>query len=249
MTIKEHSKNIYDIIQLKNGNLLSCSDDDKMVNEYKINENNTYKLISQVNTGKDSSLRQLLELENGEIGLVAYKSIIFYLNLNNKLDEDFIIKSDNNQIGTYYEMISVRTGELVITGGNDKVQFLDLNSRKLKEIININRDIRWTPSNLLCMMNERCLCVGGSDKITIIDVYNKSIIREIQEIGVHYCLFKVNDNILLIGKKWHITQWKINENSLTFICKKEKAHQEYIKEIIKFNDLIISCSDDCSIKI
>ena len=60
MTIKEHSKNIYDIIQLKNGNLLSCSDDDKMVNEYKINENNTYKLISQVNTGKDSSLDNFL---------------------------------------------------------------------------------------------------------------------------------------------------------------------------------------------
>ena len=249
MTIKEHSKNIYDIIQLKNGNLISCSDDDKMVNEYTINENNTYKLISQVNTGKDSSLRQILELENGEIGLVAYNSIIFYLNLNNKLDVDFNINYDDNQIGKYYEMISVRPGELVIAGLKDKIQFFDLNSRKLKEIININRDIHWTPSNLFCMMNERCLCVGGKDKITIIDIYSKSIIREIQETGVHYCLFKVNDNILFSGKDGDITQWKINENNLTFICKKEKAHQNSIMEIIRFNDLIISCSSDYSIKV
>ena len=85
MTIKAHSKGIYDIIQLKNGNLLSCSEIDKTMNEYIINENNTYKLISQVNVGKDNIPRQIQELENGEIGLVAYNSIIFYLNSNNKL--------------------------------------------------------------------------------------------------------------------------------------------------------------------
>ena len=250
MTIKEHSKNIFDIIQLKNGNLLSCSYEDKTMNEYEINENNTYKLISQVNVGKDNYPYQILELENGEIGLVAYNSIIFYLNLNNKLDEDFNIKSNDNQIGKYLEMIPVKKGELVICGNSDKIQFFELNSRKLKEIININRDIHWTASKLLCMINERCLCVGGKDKITLIDVYNKSIIREVQETGAHLCLLKLNDNILLTGtNNNNITQWKINENNLTFVSKKEKAHQGYITEIIIYNDLIISCSDDKSIKV
>ena len=250
MTIKEHSKNIYDIIQLKNGNLLSCSSDDKMLNEYEIYENNTYKLISQIDAGKDNSPRQILELENGEIGLVAYNSIIFYLNLNKKLDEDFNIKYNDNQIGKYYEMISVKPGELVMTGEKDKIQFFELNSRKLKEIININRDLRWSATKLLCMINERCLCVGGGEKITLIDVYNKSVIREVQEAGAHICLLKLNDNILLTGtNNNNITQWKINENNLTFISRKEKAHQGTIREIIRFNDLIISCSDDNSIKV
>ena len=250
MTIKEHSKYIYDIIQLKNGNLLSCSYDDKTMNEYEIYENNTYKLISQVNAGKDSSPRQILELENGEIGLVANNSIIFYLNFNNKLDEDFKIKFNDNQIGQYKEMISVKPGELVMTGEKDKIQFFELNSRKLKEIININRDLRWNATKLLCMINERCLCVGGGEKITLIDVYNKSVIREVQEAGAHICLLKLNDNILLTGtSNNNITQWKINENNLTFISRKEKAHQQTIREIIRFNDLIISCSDDNSIKV
>ena len=249
MTIKEHSSNICDLIQLKNGNLVSCSSSDKKINVYQINENNNYKLISQINTGKDSSPRQLHELENGEIGLVAYNSIIFYLNINNKLDEDFNITFNDNQIGYFYEMLPVKKGELVLSGGKDKIQFFELNSRKLKEIININRDIRWGASKLLCMINERCLCVGGANKITLIDIYNKNIIREIEESGTHICLYKLNDNILLTGKNNDITQWKINDNNLTLVCKKEKAHQNTIYEIIRFNNLIISCSSDYSIKV
>ena len=61
-------------------------------------------------------------------------------------------------------MLSVKPGELVFSGEKDKIQFFELNSRKLKEIININRDIHWAPSSLLCMLNERCLCIGGLDK-------------------------------------------------------------------------------------
>ena len=249
ITIKEHSSNIYDLIQLKNGNVVSCSSNDKMMNVYEINENNNYKLISQINAGKDNEPRQIVELENGEIGLVAYNSIIFYLNINNKLNEDFFIKFNDNQIGKYRGMLSVRKGELVISGEN-KIQFFELDSRKLKEIIKINSDICWAPFNLLCMMNERCLCVGGKNKITLIDIYNKNIIREIEENGVNYCLCKLNDNTLLIGKdSGDITQWKINENNLALVYKKEKAHQGYIYKIIRSNNLVISCSNDYSIKV
>ena len=249
LTIKEHKDSIWDIIQLKNGNLLSCSNNDKIMNEYKINENNTYQVLSTVNAGQDNNPRQIVELENNEIGLVACNHIIFYLNINNKLDEDFKIKYDDNQIGLFYEMLPVKPGELVIAGKKDKIQFFELNTRKLKEIININRDIHWAPSNLLCMMNERCLCVGGENKISIIDVYNKNIISEIEESGNHRCLYKLNDNILLTGKDCDITQWKINGNNLTLVSKKEKAHQDSVREIIRFNNLIISCSNDKSIKI
>ena len=250
LTIKKHKDSIYDIIQLKNGNLLSCSRNDKTMNEYKLNENNTYQVLSTVNVGQDNYPRQIVELENNEIGLVAYNHIIFYLNINNKLDEDFKIKSDDNQIGVFCEMLPVKPGELVIAGAKDKIQFFELNTRKLKEIININRDIHWTPNNLLCMMNERCLCVGGANKITIIDVYNKNIISEVEESGAHICLYKLNDNILLTGKNnGDITQWRINGNNLTFVNKKEKAHQNNINEIIRFNNSIISCSYDHSIKI
>ena len=250
LTISEHTKPIYDLIQLKNGNLMSCSGDDRTMNLYQLIENNKYKLLSQVKVQEKYNPRKIRELENGEIGLVASDSILFYLNKNNKFDEDFIITYDQNQIGQYNNMISVKPGELVISGNANKIQFFELNSRKLKEIININRDISsWNYDNLLCMMNERYLCVGGENKITIIDVYQKNIIREIEDAGVHYCLYKLNDNILLSGKNYDITQWKICQNNLTLISKKEKAHQSYIWKIIKFRKNIVTCSADKSLKI
>ena len=125
-----------------------------------------------------------------------------------------------------------------------------MNSRKLKEIINIYRDIHWTPGNVLCMINERYLCVGGQDKLSLIDVNNKIIIREIQGEGTHLCLLKLNDNILLAGKtNGDITQWKIKENNLIIAGKKRMAHQSTIYKIIRFNNSIITCSSDKSIKI
>ena len=250
IVIKEHSKSIYDIIQLKNGNLISCSYDDKKLNEYKINENNTYKILSSIDVGKDNRPYKILELENNEIGLVAYNNVIFFSNKNNNLNESFKIKCDNNKIGQCYEMIQVKPGELVISGNEKKIQFFELKTRKLKEIIKINRNICWSPCNLLCMMSENYLCVGGEEKITIIDVYNKNIINEIYESGVHRCIFKLNDTILLTGKdNGDLTQWEIKGNNLIFVNKKENAHKKGIRDIIRFSNTIISCSDDYSIKI
>ena len=108
----------------------------------------------------------------------------------------------------------------------------------------------YSPQDLLCMINDKCLCVGGKDKISLIDVYQKNIIREIEDKGVHRCLFKLNDNILLSGKNnGDITQWKISQTNLTLVHKKEKSHENYINQMIHFDKLIISCSDDYSIKI
>ena len=248
--IKDHTKSIYDIIQLKNGNLLSCSYHDKKMNEYKINENNTYKVLSSINAGKDNNPYKIVELQNNEIGLVAYNHIIFYTNINNNLNENFKIKYDNRQIGQYFEMICVTPEELVISGNEKKIQFFELKSRKLKEIIRLNRNICWSPCNLLCMMNERCLCIGGENKISIIDVYNKTIINEIKENGINMCLYKLNNTTLLSGNdNGEIVQWKIDGNNLYFLDKKEKAHKNCIRDIIRFNNSIISCSDDCLIKI
>ena len=100
------------------------------------------------------------------------------------------------------------------------------------------------------MMNERHLCVGGTDKITIIDINKKNIIREIENKGCYYySLYKLNDNILLVGNNNNLEQWKISQNNLELISEKEKAHQSTIYEIIKFGGLIVTCSYDQSIKI
>ena len=108
----EHSKKIYHLIHLKNGNLVSCSFDDRTMNLYQLLENNKYKLLSQVNVGQENNPQRIVDLENGEIGLVANNHIFFYMNINNKFDEDF--KIETKDIGSYYNMIPIKPEELVI---------------------------------------------------------------------------------------------------------------------------------------
>ena len=75
------------------------------------------------------------------------------------------------------------------------------------------------------MINERYLCVGGADKITLVDGFQKNIIREIEDKGVHICLYKLNDNILLTRKDSDdITQRKISQNNINLMLTKEKFH-------------------------
>ena len=111
ITKNEHSKNIYHLIHLKNGNLVSCSFDDRTMNLYQLLENNKYKLLSQVNVGQENNPQRIVDLENGEIGLVANNHIFFYLNIN-QFDEDF--KIETKDIGSYYNMIPIKPEELVI---------------------------------------------------------------------------------------------------------------------------------------
>ena len=192
------------------------------------------------------------ELDNGQIALVADTMINFYLNLNNELEEDFNIKPDANHLENFYDIIKVKPGELVF-GGNCspyRIQFFEINSRKLKEKIDMNRYIScYKPCNKLYKVNDRCLCVGGDGIITIIDIYNKSIIREIKLGGYTYTFCKLNDNILLSGCDSKIIQWKITQNNLSLISQKENVHQGSVIEIIKFGNSIVTCSNDKSIKI
>ena len=253
LKINEHKESIYDLIQLKNENIVSCSYYDKKVNIYQLTENNNYNLLSQMDVDYP---RKLLELENNEIVLLLNQSIIVYLNINNEFSEDFNI--ERKQGGEFFDMIITKPEELVYiqfinlgTHGNAcEIQFFDLKSRKKKESIDLKRSFNYHPSNIFCMMNERHLCVGGTDKITIIDINKKNIIREIENKGsYYYSLYKLNDNILLVGNNKNLEQWKISQNNLELISEKEKAHQSTIYEIIKFGGLIVTCSYDQSIKI
>ena len=61
----------------------------------------------------------------------------------------------------------------------------------------------------------------------------------------------LNKNILLSGDgKGIIREWKIEEDNLILISKKEKAHNNCINTLLNIgNEHIVSGSDDNSIKI
>ena len=103
------------------------------------------------------------------------------------------------------------------------------------------------------MISKDLLFIVGENKISIININYYEIIREIEVPNSDYingaCM--LNKNILFTGdEKGIIREWKIEEDNLILISKKENAHNNWIYTLINIgNGHIASGSRDNSIKI
>ena len=102
------------------------------------------------------------------------------------------------------------------------------------------------------MITKDLLVVGGLNKISIINVNNYTLDREIEIINTSifgFCM--IDENIFITGdNNGTIIQWKIEGNNIIVISKKEEAHSDSVYSLIKMeNGLLASGSCDKSIKI
>ena len=105
------------------------------------------------------------------------------------------------------------------------------------------------------MITKDFLIIGGIDKMSIINV-NKYIIIKIIDIpnsgnNMGFCM--LNKNMFLTGDSYGtIRQWKIENDNINIIFKKDKAHSDINNNkkffIVKIgNGKIASCFDEKSI--
>ena len=104
----------------------------------------------------------------------------------------------------------------------------------------------------MIMMTKDLLLITGENKISIINVNNYKL-RIINVPGAG-CIFGVcilNQNMLLTGDaKGIIRQWRIEDDNLILISKKENVHDDLITGLLNLgNGHIASCSFDKTIKI
>ena len=103
------------------------------------------------------------------------------------------------------------------------------------------------------MISKNLLFISGKNKISIININYYELIREIKvpNSGWIYGACMLNKNILLTGdEKGIIREWKIEEDNLILISKKENAHNDCITSLLNIgNGHIASGSFDKSIKI
>ena len=103
------------------------------------------------------------------------------------------------------------------------------------------------------MISKNLLFIPGNNKISIININYYEIIREIEIPNSDWiqgvCL--LDKIILLTGdEKGIIREWKIEEDNLILISKKDNAHNDSILSLINIgNGHIASGSDDKLIKI
>ena len=103
------------------------------------------------------------------------------------------------------------------------------------------------------MLSKDLLLVPGENKISIIDINEYKIINVINVPGSSWILGVcfLTESIILTGDySKAINQWKIEDNNLILISKKEKAHDDNINVICKLgNGHFASSSDDSLIYI
>ena len=103
------------------------------------------------------------------------------------------------------------------------------------------------------MISKDLLLITGKNIISIINVnsYNLINIIETFDSGCIYSTCLLNKDIIITGdEKGRIIQWKIENDNLILISKKENAHGNWIYTLSKLdNGLILSGSCDKSVKI
>jgi len=105
----------------------------------------------------------------------------------------------------------------------------------------------------LIMISKELLFIPGYNKISIININEYKLIREIEVSNSCWinsaCM--LNENIILTGDgKSIIREWKIEGDNLILISKKEKAHNNSILTLLNIgNEYIASGSKDKLIKI
>ena len=103
------------------------------------------------------------------------------------------------------------------------------------------------------MIKKDLLLIPGNNIISIINTEQYKLVRKIEVPGSNWIcgVCMLNENMLLTGDYSKIIrQWKIEEDNLILVSKKEKTHDDIINVLLNIgNGFIASGSNDKTIKI
>ena len=189
ITINIHNHWVMSIIQLSSG-ILASSSFDNTIKLFNINNNN-YNVLQTLNYHQNC-VYKVIELNNKKlVSCSDDKSIIFYFKNNNEYVLDYKIPTN----GLCLNIIQTKEDEicyLEYLRSNDTytIYFFNLLERKLISKIN---NINYGGLNNLTMMSKDLLVIGGENELTIINVNNHNIIRNINVLNsdfINYFSFK-----------------------------------------------------------
>ena len=250
LIINEHKRAICCLLQLSSGLLASCSEDNT-IKLFTIN-GKEYKLIQTLEY-HSSTVYKIIELKykNYLVSCSSDSSIIFYFKNknNNEYKKDYYITTD----GCCSSVIQTKINEICSSEeNNEKMRFYDVSKKSLKASISgISK--RNGTDEWLIMLNESFLAVPGKNIITIINVNQYKIARIIKADDSGWIMGSciINENLLFTGdNSYSIRQWKIEEDNLLLISKKDFAHKGDINTLINLgNGHFASGSDGGTVKI
>ena len=196
----------------KDGILIICLDG-TFLNLYEINGKKykniqtirPYTLIDDIigKFGSSYCILKFRELKNGDLVFLVWGyALCFYRKKKKSKKYSYLQKYTEKNINeNITDLIELNNNQYIICFQYHKmVQFLDMNSKKITNIIHYDFSFSSFKDNMI-LMNENDLFLLGKDKIAILDIQKKEIIKEIKLDGEGFLssMYKLSYNILLAG--------------------------------------------------
>lgn len=243
LTIFGHSGNVYYISTLTNGYLISASHDTTIRIWEIINDN--YRCV-KVLKGHKLDVNKVIELSHDRIASCSDDETIIIWNSTYPFQEIKRLKQHTSYVES---LIELKNQDLIVSGGVDwKIIFWDNITYKCAYEIN---DIICFSRNSLLELEDNLLIIGGYKKVTIINLSNFQIEKEIilEEAGYVCSMIEFQDGTILCGDGGgHFFHLDALSNQIIDV--KENVHESSIYGLLLINNnTFASCSNDKSVKI
>ena len=255
--INSHSKDIRYILELNNGNIASCSNDNLIIINKLSKDNKSYKEIQKIEN--TSCVYKIIEINKILISCNCESIDIWINNPQNNLYENY----ESIKIGkNIYGLLQINDKLFVAHIAMSTLHFYNIdNFTLIKELNNIPTRLY----NNLTLINNDILCIGSTEQIYLVSISKMDIIKivNVEKCGIE-CLCILPNNTLLCGVTitgnnlpyYSFIQFKLNNENddLIEISRKDKVHGWTIYDLkyIIINGqykIASSGSMDCKIKI
>lgn len=242
-----HSKGINNISQLKNNQILSCSDD-KTIKIWEIFENE-YKFITTINY-HSSEVLKALPLKNDKVASFVFHAKNIKIWSSNP-PYNLITKNLQHK-GTVESILEQKNKNILVTACSDRLlRFFNLDNFQCNHTIN---DVQSSSRNGMLEIDDDRIIITGFGCLIIVDTIDYSVVKKVEEplFGIINAILLLPDRSLLIGcgqmeEKIFI---QIEQEKFEFVSEKIEVHQSTINSLVSLsNHSFASCSDDKTIKI
>lgn len=242
-----HSKGINNISQLKNNQILSCSDD-KTIKIWEILEKE-YKFITAINY-HSSEVVKALPLRNDKVASFVFNAKNIKIWSSNP--PYTLITKNLKHKGTVESILEIKKKNMLVTACSDRIlRFFNLDNYQCNHTIN---NVQSSSRNGMIEIENDCIIISGFDVLIVVNTIDYSIVKKVEDriFGIINAMLLLPDRSLLIGcgqmeEKIFI---QIELEEFGFVSEKIEAHQSNINSLVCISDhSFASCSDDKSIKI
>ena len=241
--INIHDREVYNIIENKSNDIISCSADKKICIIQLFN--NTYIIKQIINSHYDQVIH-IREFSNLNLFSTSLdKSIKIW----NKHSSGYKLITTLKTKDIIYSILELKKyKQFVCLEGEKHAIFYDQFNLTQKYILNDINSSGWT--NAICLLDDDLLGIGCSNKIILFKISSNKTIKVINRDSQIICIKKFGNNVFCGDVSGNLSQWELYKDNLKFIDEKKNAHEDKIVTIEQFdNGIIVSGSNDNYIKI